>query len=113
MTNLEIVKVWYCFSNSGDGCVNVNWYLSEEEAEKDFESQEDHFAESNIDYVETFEESNVWIEAKLNSLLFKDEYFMLVEPKTFKILLRSNEWEEVSKLAEKLNIPYEYIRCKF
>lgn len=67
MSNLKRAVVWYSMRNGGDGSVSPNWFLTEEHAEKDEESQSEGWGEPCHGSVETYEGSRVHKLAVKNS----------------------------------------------
>ena len=64
---MEKKVVWYSIQNGGDGSAYLKWFLHEEEAEYDQENLDEGWGEPCMGSVETFEHSNIWGKAFMNS----------------------------------------------
>lgn len=62
---LEKITVWYSVRNCGDGSAYPYWFLTEEEADKDQENQDDTWSESCVGSVQTFVGSDIHQRAEL------------------------------------------------
>jgi len=57
------IKVFYACGNGGDGSIYLNWFLTQDEASDWEESQDEGWGEDCTGSVETFEGSDIHIEA--------------------------------------------------
>lgn len=64
---MKKVVIWYRPVNCGDGSAAIRWYLTEEQAEEEYENDYEGFAESGVSSVETFKGSDIHKEAVENS----------------------------------------------
>lgn len=56
---MEKVEIWYNIINCGDGSAAVQWFLTEQDALDEYETQYEPFAEDGVDSVETFVGSDI------------------------------------------------------
>lgn len=73
MELLTKITIWYSVENGGDGSAYPRWFLTEEAAEDDQESDEEGWGESCTGSIETFEGSDVHKEAVSNEAEYKDK----------------------------------------
>ena len=67
MKALTKTTVWFSIQNGGDGSAYPDWFLTEEEADKDQEEMDEGWGESCIGSVETFKGSDIHKRAIENS----------------------------------------------
>ena len=67
---MEKIEVWYSLVDCGDGSVAPYWYLTEEEAythQEELSDRGEGWGEPCIGMVQTYENSNVHLEAIRNN----------------------------------------------
>lgn len=64
---MKKIKLWYSVSNGGDGSAYPHFFLTEDHAYKDQEMMSEGWGEHCTGMVETFEGSNIHVEAKRRS----------------------------------------------
>jgi len=72
---MKKITLYYACFNGGDGSVSLDWYLSQEDASKQEDLQEEGWGEDCTGSVETFEGSNIHKQALENykSLVNEEE----------------------------------------
>ena len=65
---MKKVIVYYACGNGGDGSVYLKWFLSNEKASEWEENQDESWGEDCTGSVETFEGSDIHIEAVQNEI---------------------------------------------
>lgn len=63
---MKKITLYYAFFNGGDGSVSIDWYLTAEQASKEEEEQDEGWGEDCTSSVETFENSDIHLEAMKN-----------------------------------------------
>lgn len=64
---MEKKVVWYSIHNDGAGAAFLEWFMYKEDAEYDQDNLDEGWGEPCIGSVETFEHSDIWGKAFMNS----------------------------------------------
>jgi len=73
MELLKRITIWFSIANGGDGSAHPRWFLTEEAAEDDQESDDEGWGESCTGSVETFEGSDIHKRAVINEENYKSK----------------------------------------